>query len=98
MSSLINKAYSEPGVLGHLPHSLSNTEIAQDVLGTTEQRIEGDGAMVVLDEATHTRSSDTTPTEDLDRIGGSELSRAGGVHLQEGNLARELTGHLFIRL
>ena len=90
MPCTIWQAYSEPSVLWHLPHSLSNTEIAQDVLSTTEQRIEGNGAVVVFDEATHTRSSDTTPTEDLDRVGGSELSCAGGVHLQEGDLACEL--------
>lgn len=92
------EAYSESGVLWHLPHSLSNTEIAQDILSTTEQRIKGDGAMVMLDEATHTCSSDTTPTEDLDRVSGSELSCAGGMHLQEGNLACELAGHLSIGL
>jgi len=50
----------------------------------------------MLDEPAHTRPRDPAPSKDLDGIARGLLGVLGEVHLEEGDLAGELGGDVFI--
>lgn len=66
-----------------LPHE-------RGVRTSTKESVEWHCAVVMLDEAAHTRLGDTTTTEDLNGVLSRLLCRSSAVHLQERDLTVSL--------
>ena len=72
---------------GHRPHSLSHSEVRQDIDSTAEERIKSNGAVVVFNEAAHSRLGQSATAKDLYGIACGLLSVRRRKCLQECNLA-----------
>ena len=76
----------------HLQHTLReifirlpNTQISQNLLRTTQNRIELVRAVEHFHHTTHTRLREATTTEDVDRLVGDLVCGAGSVGLEEAD-------------
>lgn len=78
--------------LGHKLHGLPDTEIAKDLLGTTENGIELVAAVKVLNDATHAGLGQTTTTPDLHGLVGDLVGGARARHLEQGDGTAEVLG------
>ena len=76
----------QPRIFWNLLHCLPHTQIAQNILRPTKQRIEPNSPMIMFHMSSHPRSSDPSPSKDLRCILRSELGATRAVHLEEGNL------------
>ena len=89
---------SQPRILRHLSHSLSDTEVAQDIFGATKECVESYSTVVMFDKVAHSCSGNSTSTEDLNSVRRGLLSTFRAVHLQQTDGTCQFRGLFLIRL
>lgn len=94
--SLVQMRLSLQHRLGEAAHGLSDTEIAKDLLGTTENGIELVCSVKDLDMLAHAGLCQGTTTPDLDGLVGNLVSGAGDVHLEQADRASKVLGLLLV--
>jgi hypothetical protein len=75
---------------GHLLESLSDTQIAQNLLRSAQDGVEFVRAMELLNNFSHTSLSDTTTSEDIASIIGDLMCTASGEGLEQANGSAEI--------
>ena len=83
--------------LGEISHGLSYTQITQNFLSTTQDRIELVISGKVLNNLTHTSLRQATAAKDVDRLVSDLVRGTGGAHFEQGNRTAEMLGLLFVR-
>lgn len=95
-SMLHQQSRSELLVDGVVPESLPDTEVGENLLRSSKDRVKLGGPRKELDEGAHARLGKTATAKEIDRLVGHVVGHACGPALKEGNLTGEMRGLLVV--
>lgn len=82
--------------LGEVLHGLSDTQVAENLLGAAQDGVELVGAVEVLNVLAHAGLGEAAAAPDLDGLVGDFVGAAGDAHLEQADGAGEVEGLLLV--